>query len=438
MYLRRTLVFGILAAFLIMAVNVPAVNSSTALDIQIPPKVAAGVSHGTIHLNTNADPDWAEFDTGSSDGLSWETAYVIDFLDIDSASTDYCINLEDTTYYVIIQNCTLYNGPSFWGAGIYLDNCDNVFIINCTIFECEDGIKVEYSENIYIYDCVIYENERDGIRVSYSDMVDIDNNYIGDSEVNGIYISNTDLGYIQNCYIENSDDDGIDFVDSSDFLIEGNALVNNTYQIWAGSSNTNLTFYVAESGNYYSDYQAKFPEYNTRNSDTIYLDSYPIWGSTFVDLYPLVGPDDVSGKDPFEHNDDFSSAVKIEAKSYKGLVSYDEDNYKIEVKSSEKIIITLKTYKYGLELTLLGSSDDDILDSMSVLSDSSGSIEFSPSEDKTVVIQIWQLLFYAYCLYDLEIVIEENAGIPGYEISFLLFSAFTSLGILYHIYKRRS
>ena len=101
-------------------------NSETIGDIQIQPKIST--SHSMIVIIGDSELD--TFCAGNgTDGTSWETAHVIENYEINSALLNG-ITIDDTTRYLIIQNCIIDQSDM---GGINLNNCTNVKIQNCLI-----------------------------------------------------------------------------------------------------------------------------------------------------------------------------------------------------------------------------------------------------------------------------------------------------------------
>ena len=66
----------------------------------------------------------------TGDGSS-SNPYLIQDLTIDGDNIGNCIAIENSEYYLVIENCTVYNsGPGFYDSGIKLINVSNAQILN--------------------------------------------------------------------------------------------------------------------------------------------------------------------------------------------------------------------------------------------------------------------------------------------------------------------
>ena len=76
----------------------------------------------------------AFFQGQGGDGLSWDTAFVMEDLTIEKGDAVFCIELFNTTRYIIIENCLLTSTDGqLEEMGIYLSSCENVRIDECEI-----------------------------------------------------------------------------------------------------------------------------------------------------------------------------------------------------------------------------------------------------------------------------------------------------------------
>ena len=148
-------------------INDEDITSETIGDIQIQPKIST--SHAMIVIIGDSELD--SFCAGNgTDGTSWETAHVIENYEINSALISG-ITIDDTTRFLIIQNCIIDQSDS---VGIDLDNCTNIRIQNSTL-ELNSGpaIAVEDCEEIFIRNTNIINNYDVGIYLENTNNTEI-------------------------------------------------------------------------------------------------------------------------------------------------------------------------------------------------------------------------------------------------------------------------
>ncbi len=128
-------------------------------------------SHDPISIGSNEELD--EFCClGDADGLSWDSAYIIENLEIDGGNTSWALELSSTDRYLIIQNCTFKNSKPDQSStycnevhasgAVWVRSCSNVKIINCTIMSAGTAAAISLSgcENVTLTEC----NFRNGTR----------------------------------------------------------------------------------------------------------------------------------------------------------------------------------------------------------------------------------------------------------------------------------
>jgi parallel beta-helix repeat protein len=108
------------------------------------------------------------------DGLSWETAYIIENVEIDGGNTSKALELGNTYRFLIIRNCTLKNripdtsyvtcNEVHASGPVWLRSCSNVKIIDCTLMSAGNAatFSLSDSENITLSNCN-FENGTRGI-----------------------------------------------------------------------------------------------------------------------------------------------------------------------------------------------------------------------------------------------------------------------------------
>ncbi|MFX0100144.1 MAG: nitrous oxide reductase family maturation protein NosD [Candidatus Hodarchaeota archaeon] len=109
---------------------------------------------------------------------------MIENICIDANSIGACIALQQTTKYLVIRNCMVTRSgySNFWGkdtAGIWLWNCQNVKIEDCTALNNDyNGIKLKNSDDCFVDGCTVDGVERGGIEIKDSQNIHVTNNVI--------------------------------------------------------------------------------------------------------------------------------------------------------------------------------------------------------------------------------------------------------------------
>ncbi|MFW9969836.1 MAG: NosD domain-containing protein [Candidatus Odinarchaeota archaeon] len=138
-----------------------------------------------IHIKNN----WSEAKSvGIVTGFgTYSDPYVIEDFIIDGNFLGYCIWIENSNYFLRIENCTVYNSGSisenYWhwrdgieswwlgGGGIVLSNVSNALIINNNVSKNYRGILLETSNNDTLSGNIVNNNDNYGI-----DLIDSYNN----------------------------------------------------------------------------------------------------------------------------------------------------------------------------------------------------------------------------------------------------------------------
>jgi len=98
-----------------------------------------------INITGNAEMD-SFFASSPNDGLSWDSAYVLDNYQINGSKLNgdnACINISDTSRFLIIRNCRLFGRYASDGnIGLSLTNCKNIQIDDCSIINNGNGIYI--------------------------------------------------------------------------------------------------------------------------------------------------------------------------------------------------------------------------------------------------------------------------------------------------------
>ncbi|GAI92251.1 unnamed protein product, partial [marine sediment metagenome] len=121
-----------------------------------------------IHINSN----WTEAKSaGICNGSgTWNDPYVIKDLIIDGGNSSHCIEIQNSSAYFRIENCTLFNAGTGWSseyAGILLDHTNNGMIVDNNCSNNMYGIfLVSYSSNNTVYRNYANNNFHTGISLN--------------------------------------------------------------------------------------------------------------------------------------------------------------------------------------------------------------------------------------------------------------------------------
>lgn len=167
---------------------------------------------------------------------------------------EYCISIEDTDAYFIIENCLLTDADE---SGIFLDNVTHGIITNNIISGNWDGLRFWRASNNYILNNTVFGNDLgiqitnlsnnntfvknnvsrnlgSGVQVySSSSNNTFVNNTISHNSGTGLGLSDTwDNSIIHNT-ISNNSDDGVYIFRTSNTTLSLNVLENNGFRLWS-------------------------------------------------------------------------------------------------------------------------------------------------------------------------------------------------------------
>ncbi len=158
----------------------------------------ASTTHSPISIDGNAALD--TFCAGKgTDGLSWDTAHVIEDLEIDAEGVGSGIDIRNTNRFLIIRRCTIINSGNVFvlytesgDSGIFLGSVKNAKITECDVNNNHLGICLTDANYNIISDNVISNNRYKGIGTWNASHNTISGNIVSnDGEVIGISL----LGY---------------------------------------------------------------------------------------------------------------------------------------------------------------------------------------------------------------------------------------------------
>jgi len=211
--------------------------------------------HYKILINGNAQMDAFFAGNLTQDGLSWSTAYIMKDFEVDAMGIGSAIRIWNTTRYLVITNCSVNNSRNQHDGGIELNNCININITNCHVYNNERGLYLERANQCHVIQNNISGNLYGVMTYLSNDTVFVLNNFtlntigleIGYSTRNNVTFNN----------FSHNDGNGVTLSYSNDCLVENNVLLNNTdagiYSFWGVSNrifSNNLTQLLNEAGIY--------------------------------------------------------------------------------------------------------------------------------------------------------------------------------------------
>ncbi len=193
---------------------------------------------------------------------------------------------------LILINCTnfLINNTdiSHTAIGIEIQFSSNISISNCNIYNISFcAIGTGYGSNhMSISDCNIYNSSVAGIAIGDSSNNSISNCNVYSNYWFGISLTRSaDNNLISNCNISNSSGIGLFLIDSSYNTIYHNNFIGNTQN---ANDNGENTWDDGEYGNYWDDYEERYPNAHKKWWKGIWDTPYEIPGGDSKDRYPLI------------------------------------------------------------------------------------------------------------------------------------------------------
>ncbi|MFW5945536.1 MAG: NosD domain-containing protein [Candidatus Natronoplasma sp.] len=221
------------------------------------------------NISIEGDEDLKDF--ASEKGLngtgSDDDPFLLENSTIDGMDENYSVLLEEIELHFVIKNCKIYNSSS---AGIKIDGVSNFTLENSVVKGVADGdgISIESSENIMIKDSSISENDKGIFLGEEANNNTITTNNISDNDRWGVHISNSN---------------------SNHNLIYHNIFYQNGTRPQARDEGENQWNQEERGGNYWSDYEERYPNANESTMTGIWDTSYEIEVNN-SDGNPLISP----------------------------------------------------------------------------------------------------------------------------------------------------
>jgi len=242
---------------------------------------------------------------GSSDGKVYAFGHVVrvpeDYPTIQEAIDAACtIIVAPGTYYenlVINKSLTIIgkkgsNGPIFdgtiTGTLVTITDTSKVTITNIIMTNYEKAILIENSSDCTIYNNIMYNMDYSGTAIESDNAANnlIYNNILQDNNI-AIDLTESSTSNIIYANTISGNEIGIDMSNSNENIIYHNNFVDNNFQ--AISNPSSNTWDNGAEGNYWSDYEDRYPNATELDGSGIWDTPYEI-NENNVDRYPLMRP----------------------------------------------------------------------------------------------------------------------------------------------------
>jgi parallel beta-helix repeat protein len=200
------------------------------------PTVESSFTLSDDPISIMSNGDFAGYASGGN-GLPGNPWIIEDY--VLSYALGEIIDIEGTTDYFVIENCTL-DGVAEQFESIFLYNVQNGEIRNCTMKNNRHCIFVSYnSQNIIIHDNNVFASDQSGIRINESEYITIANNTVYDHQYNGIWFRDSPHTYAWNNTVYDCE--------------TGCEIINNTVYGCDNAIYLNATTHTTVQGNYVFD-----------------------------------------------------------------------------------------------------------------------------------------------------------------------------------------
>ncbi|MCK5252028.1 MAG: right-handed parallel beta-helix repeat-containing protein, partial [Thermoplasmata archaeon] len=150
------------------------------------------MTHDPIQISGNSELD-AIFAGAGSDGLTPATAHILEEVIIDNdRGRGNCVFIGNTTRYLIIRNCTIYDGaPTSDAIAVQLKIVSNVSLVDCEFPGTWKAVLVSDSSNVLISGNRIANQSTKGIHVEGTEHATIVGNEV-DTSIDSVVVDKSD------------------------------------------------------------------------------------------------------------------------------------------------------------------------------------------------------------------------------------------------------
>ena len=221
-------------------------------------------------------------------------------------ANDYGIGLDLSSINEIRDNLIVANSQDGVILDAYSDH--NIFSSN-TVTDNGYGIELYDSSNNLISQNNLTRNTNYGLLLYYSSDNIVSGNNVTLSDIEGIFLSFSHFNHVNGNYIENTGNGltvghgssnnsilentimhnnyGFQVISSSNNTFCQNRLINNTNQVASSDSKNTWDCGYPSGGNYWSDYEERYPSANELDGSGLWNTPYVIDGNN-QDDYPII------------------------------------------------------------------------------------------------------------------------------------------------------
>ncbi len=179
-------------------------------------------------ISIDGNTELATFCSGNGTG-SPGNPYFITYVEINGTSADgAAIYINNTSAYLVIENCTVQGANGEGEIGILVNNCTNVVIKNCIANDNFLGILFSFVERCSIEDSIVTSSSYAGIGVANSSECNVTSNVVIDNAGFGIGIVSSNTIQALNNNVSLNSNVGIAGQNMTDSVIAENEIKDNT------------------------------------------------------------------------------------------------------------------------------------------------------------------------------------------------------------------
>jgi parallel beta-helix repeat protein len=196
------------------------------------------------------------------------------------------ISINALSIHNVISDNTILNNNN---NGIYLYSSSNNIISENTISDnAGDSIKIRYSNDNIISDNTISYNKKCGIHIQDSNDNNVRGNIVSNNGKNGIYLSDSRYNnIIGNTALKNEYGITVFYYSQNNNIYHNNFVKNNISDAYGTYEIFENTWDDGEYGNYWSDYEERYPDAEKITSKGIWDTPYTIYWDN-KDYCPLI------------------------------------------------------------------------------------------------------------------------------------------------------
>jgi len=224
---KNTIILSVMFIALFLCTSLINLETYDNRSIQIQENPRSANSYDPIIINGSIGYNWSDYTNITGSG-SLEFPFIIENFEIDSLGSGSGIFVKDSDFHVIIRNCDINNSGNFdfYDAGIRIENCSNVQIRWCRVFNNHHGIYIENSQNCTLRENTVSDSNLHGIYTDNSFNMNITTNEIHDVG-KGIYLVNSENNSISKNVVYDNHEGGVFLEGSNNNDISSNYINAN-------------------------------------------------------------------------------------------------------------------------------------------------------------------------------------------------------------------